>query len=342
MMRCGADTAAATRVARREFLRLAGGALGAAVASPLGALGDEPSALPCVTCFYQFGKAALAALGGESGLPNGPGHLHIFSHSHPGMRAHPDTANSVRALGSSFRYALALDLHKYPGWRTATDDQLKTWAREFRELALEVGGPADYFAFNEMPTAGAATPELRAPVIKFIRYLHDPGDGPPLRGVFYFTERNLNPEHWEGESDDLWRALDETCDLVIGEHYHSFGFVMQYTPEQLADHLFRLPRWLQASGKAAQVAVAERKYAVMHSSYYGAETTGWAGVRSDQRGENDLERYFRHLLAATRCSELGRYRIAFGPLATGGLDQRMLPILARVLRQDAGTGDWGH
>jgi hypothetical protein len=296
--------------------------------------GDEPEE-PYVTCFYQFGKNALEALSGPEGLPNGPQFLHIFSHSHPGMRPHPETANAVHALGSSFKYVPAFDLHKYPDWLTASDEQLKAWAEEFRAQALDTNGPADYFAFNEMPTTGAATPPLRAQVSKLVRYLHDAGGGPKLRGVFYFTERNLNPQNWQGEADDFWAALDETCDLVVGEHYHNYGFALSHTPEEFADHLFALPRWLQASGRPAQGAIATRKYAVIHSSYYGPEVTGWNGVPSDKHDEGDLEKYFSHLLAATRHSEFGRRRIAFGPLATRNLDPRMLPILTRVLGQDA-------
>jgi len=50
----------------------------------------------------------------------------------------------------------------------------------------------------------------------------------------------------------------------------------------------------------------------------------------------DLEKFFQRCVAATRADELGKNRIAFGPLAInqpmGGL---MLPLLARVLGKDA-------
>ncbi|MBV9468004.1 MAG: hypothetical protein JO316_02435 [Abitibacteriaceae bacterium] len=287
-----------------------------------------------ITCFYQFGKQALAALGGQNGLPNGPQYLHIFSHSHPGMQPHPDTAHEMRALGNSFKYALAFDVHKYKGWQTATDDQLKTWATQFREQALDANGPADYFAFNEMPTTGSITPHLRAQTAQLVRHLHNAGGGPKLRGVFYFTERNLNPNLWTGDADDFWAALDETCDLVVGEHYHSYSFAMEKTAEQYAAHLFALPQWLKATGKPAQTAIANSKYAVLHSSFYGTPITGWAGVESDKQDEASLDKYFQHVVEATRLSEFGQQRIAFGPLATKNLDPRALPVLARVLHQD--------
>lgn len=321
-------------LSRRELLGAAGAALASAALSRPAPAADA-EAPPYVTCFYQFSKAALEALGGESGLPNGARYVHVFSHSHPGMRAHPEAAQQVRALGSSFKYALAWDANKYKGWMTAPDDQLKAWATEFREKALDAGGPADYFAFNEMPTTGAATPRLREQAARLLRHLHQAGGGPKLRGVFYFTERNLNPANWQGDADDFWAALDETCDLVVGEHYHSYDFDLNKTPAGLAAHLFPLPKWLRESGKPAQMRIAERKYLVLHSSYYGPNVTGWAGVNSGKYEPADLEKYFEHLVAATRHSEHGRTRIGFGPLATKELDPRMLPVLARVLRKDA-------
>ena len=241
----------------------------------------------------------------------------------------------MHALGPSFKYALALDVHKYKSWMTAADDQLRAWATEFRGLALDAGGPADYFAFNEMPTTGAATPNLRSQAAKWLRHLHEAGGGPKLRGVFYFTERNLNPANWQGEADDFWAALDETCDLVVGEHYHNYGFAFSHTPQQYAAHLFALPKWLQEGGKPAQVSIATRKYLVLHSSYYGPAVTGWNGLTTDKYDEGKLREYFQHLVAATRYSELGRSRIGFGPLATRELDPRMLPALAQVLGEDA-------
>jgi hypothetical protein len=318
-------------ITRRSLLKQ--GAALALLSSAARAVAEEP-AEPSITCFYQFGRGALDAFRTPDGLPNGAGYLHIFSHSHPGMNPHPDTAKLVRAAGSSYRYALALDVHKYPGWMQAPDDQLKKWAEEFRAQALDADGPADYFAFNEMPTTGAATPHLREQAAKWLRLVHASGGGPKLRGVFYFTERNLTPAHWQGESDGFWEALDETCDLVVGEHYHSYDFELQRTPEKLAEHLFALPRWLEASGKSAQLSIARRKYTVLHSSYFGTAMSGWAGVQSDKHDPTELERYFEHMLTATRSVSYGKRRVAFGPLAARELDTRVFPVLAKCLGKD--------
>lgn len=320
------------RLTRREFLA-ASAMAGLATAGPLAALGANATQTPTVTCFYQFGRGALDAL--KDALPNGTKYLHIFSHSHPGMNAHADTARMVRACGESFKYTLAFDVNKYKGWQMASDDELKQWAMEFREKALVADGPADYFAFNEMPTTGAMSPPLRERVTKWLRYLHEAGGGPKLRGVFYFTERNLNPTNWSDSGDDFWAALDETCDLVVGEHYHSYDFCMNQSKERLAAHLFPLSKWLKDSGKPAQMNIAERKYTVLHSSYYGPMVTGWAGVQNDKRDEAELEKYFQHLVAATRQSEFGKKRIGFGPLATRNFDVKVLPVLARVLREES-------
>jgi hypothetical protein len=316
---------------RRDFLATIGGA--AAVTASAGVQSAAP-ADPWITCFYQFGARALKELSGPQGLPDGPDYLHIFSHSHPGMNPHPDTAKAVHACGRSFRYALAFDVHKYPGWTTASEDQLKSWAMAFRERALTADGPADYFAFNEMPTTGAATPALRAQTAKLARLLHSAGGGAKLPGVFYFTERNLNPQNWQGEAPDFWPALDETCVLVVGEHYHNLGFTMSKTDAQLTDHLFALPKWLAASGNAAEKAIAAHKYAVLHSSYYGPKVTGWAGLQTDKQTPAEVEKYLQTVIAATRRSEFGRRRIGFGPLATVGEDPAIFPALARVLRKD--------
>jgi hypothetical protein len=322
---------------RRNFLLQAGAGAAALLVSGGRVLaGDDPAkpSDPHITCFYQFGAQALKSLSGPEGLPDGPRYLHIFSHSHPGMNPHPDTAKAVHACGRSFRYAPAFDVHKYPGWTTAPEDQLRTWAMAFREQTLNADGPADYFAFNEMPTTGAATPHLRDQTAKLLRLLYSAGGGPKLRGIFYFTERNLNPQNWQGEADGFWTALDETCLLIVGEHYHNAGFTLSKTEAQLADHLFALPKWLQASGKPAEKVIAGYKYAVLHSSYYGQKVTGWAGLQTDKQTPEDLEKYVQFVVAATRSSEFGKKRIAFGPLATTGLDPAIYPALARVLHKD--------
>ena len=48
----------------------------------------------------------------------------------------------------------------------------------------------------------------------------------------------------------------------------------------------------------------------------------------------ELEKYLQYVVAATRASEFGKRRIAFGPLATTGEDPAIFPALAKVLRKD--------
>lgn len=322
-------------ITRRDFIRMTGVGLGAFYGIPLVAQTPGNIPEPYITCFYQFNKQSLDILSGKDGLPNGKKYLHIFSESRPGNNSHPNTANLVHSYGSSFKYALAFDLHKYTGWATVPDDKLQAWAYDFRQKALDSRGPADYFAFNEMPSKGAMTLSWQSQIAKLVRYLNEAGGGPKLRGIFYFTEGNLNPQHWQGDSDDFWAALNETCDLVVGEHYHSYDFIFSNNVTTLANHYFALPQGLYKSGKKAQMDIAEKKYAVLHSSYYGPNITGWAGVQNSKQALSDLEKYFEYVVKATRSSELGKSRISFGPLLAKELDMRVHPVLARVLGRDA-------
>ena len=286
-----------------------------------------------VSNFYQFGREAVDRLSAPDALPNGERFLHIFAHSSPGFRGSPELVKRVHAAGASYKFAQPIDVHKYEGWPKAAGDQLKRWAEEFRTVALDEG--ADYFAFNEMPTTGAQTPALREQVATWLRLLHESGGGRKLPGVFYFTEKNLNPKNWTGDADAFWEALDQTCELIVGEHYHNWGFVFDRTVEQYADHLFALPKWLIESGKAPQTRVARDKYCVLHSSYYGPNVTGWAGIQNDKFDFGELKKYFRRMVDATRASRFGKSRIAFGPLANKQLDLRLLDPLAEVLGDDA-------
>lgn len=331
------------RVSRREFLKAAGVAAGAAVAArwTAGAAAAPPAtrgADKYVTCFYQFNNDALAALGGPGGLPNGDQYLHIFSASHAGHDPHPKITKAVQALGPSFKYARAIDIHKYKDWQHAPVDQLRQWAIEFRKEALPDAGPSDYFAFNEMPTGAEGDPSLQKQIATWVRYLHDPGDGgPKLPGVFYFVEENLVPASWKGdEIDDLFAAIDETCDLVVGEHYHDRAFVYEKSVHEYAGHLFALAQWMEESGKAPQLNVARHKYAVLHSSWYGAEKTPWEGLQTGASTLADYKAYLRRVVECTRSSPYGGRRIAFGPVSHRNMDTAdVITALAEVLHEDA-------
>ena len=186
-----------------------------------------------------------------------------------------------------------------------------------------------------MPSTGCSNPAVRSQVTKFLQALYNAGGGPKLKGVFYFTEKNLNPQNWEGDSDEFWNTLNETCDLVVGEHYHNYEFIFSNSLTQLENHFFALPKWLNKSGKKAQMEIATQKYAVLHSSYYGPDTKGWAGVQSEKHNITALEKYFQYLVQATRQSEFGKRLISFGPLPSKDLESRVYPVIAKVLNQDA-------
>jgi len=191
-----------------------------------------------------------------------------------------------------------------------------------------------------MPDDGPADAELRARIARWIRLIHDPNDGrAKLRGVFYLTEKNLRPDQWQGGSDDLWGALDDTCDLVIAEYFHTYDSVMTTPVDQYIAMLDRLPRWLDSNGRSAQISVARNKYTALHSCYYGpyksnGTPASWAGVNSAEHFSADLESYFAKLFRATRQSRFGKSRVCFSPLLDEKLDPRMLPILVDELGED--------
>ncbi len=289
-----------------------------------------------VTVFYQFSGPTIKALTGPNGLPNGPQYEHIFSHSSPGIRAHPELAKLVHGCGKSFKFSAALDVHKYDKWGQVDDAKLKDWAKEFRELELTSDGPADYWAFNEMPTKGFANASLQSNVAKWCRHIYDPGDGGPVfPQVFYFTEQNVTGGAWKQLTDEFWDAVDQTSVLVVGEHYHSYDFVMNKSPQALTEHLLAIAEDLDKSGKPAQQRIAREKYAVLHSSYYGPADTGWHGPLSKDQKPEQLRGYFDRVIDATRASDFGKKRIGFGPLVAKDFDDKVLPPLRDALVADA-------
>ena len=69
---------------------------------------------------------------------------------------------------------------------TASEAQLKQWALEFRSHTVDCRGPADYFAFNEMPTTGCSHPQVRQQVAILLKYLYQGGKRSPVpRGVLF-------------------------------------------------------------------------------------------------------------------------------------------------------------
>lgn len=321
---------------RREFLR-GTAAVACALATKPFAATPRPTTIPVekkyVTCFYQFTGEVVQTLARKGGLPNGEQFLHIFSQSHPGNRAHADTAKEVHAAGASFKYALAFDLHKYKGILSASDEQIKDWCKEFRGFCFDSN--ADYWAFNEMPTTGGKNASVQNHVAKILRNLRDPGDGKILPGIFYSTEQGVDPDNWRQTDKEFWPAVDETCDLVVGEHYHSTDFVFSHkSPKDYAAHLFDMAKYLDDAGQRPQRDIARNKYAVLHSSYYGPSEGGWHGPTTKE-SEPAVRKYLKFCIDATRASPYGKNRISFGPLNTATFDIRIVPILADLLGDDA-------
>jgi hypothetical protein len=348
---------------RRSLLKLtAAAALELAIAQVRAADTTQP-ADRYVTSYYQFNADAIRRLSQKNALPNGPRFEHIFCQSTGGANAHPELSKMVHDAGESFKFAWGYDADKHTGWKRASDDDLKKWAEEFRAAAFESNTPPDYFAFNEMPPDGHSDPETRARVTKLLRYLNNSGGGPKWRGLFYFVEPNTHTDQWRGDTTEFFETLDECCDHVVAEHYHTDTFVFGQTLDRFSKHLFSMAHWLNDSGSAPQINIAQHKFAVLHSSYWGRgyepwtalyrdlrllrfhpnvemykdpRITPWEGMLAEDHESVDLEKYFQRCIAATRLDELGRNRIAFGPLSTAQpLGSLMLPCLARVLGKDA-------
>src|SRR4051812_34856774 len=199
------------------------------------------------------------------------------------MSEHPRLAKIVHAAGESFKFAWAYDAHKHRGWESANDDDLKRWAMAFRETAFNSDAPPDMFAFNEMPPDGHSDPEVRARVTKLVRYLHDSGGGTKWPGLFYFVEPNTQTDRWRGDVTEFWETVDECCDHVVAEHYHTDDFIFSRTLKQFQDHLFVMARWMNDSGVASQRNIAQHKFAVLHSSYWGSGYKPWTALYRDLR-----------------------------------------------------------
>ena len=294
---------------------------------------------PIVNCFYQFNDRALFALTGRDGVGRGAGFLNIMVQSEPTTAPRAKPVQVLRACGQSFKYAYAMDVKKYRDWKKASPEKLREWAGEFRRAAMDAEARADYFAFNEAPADVVSDLNVRSQIGKWLRELHDEGSGlHKLRGILYLTEKAGDPREWKGATGDFWKAVDETCDYVIVEHYHAYSFVMEKSADQLAEHFFALPRWLEANGDASARNVAKGKLVVAHSAYYGPRFTGWGGLKSNDQSVEEYQKYLEKLMEATRLSPYGKRRIGFAPLAGTELDNRMYEVLARVLHRDAGRG----
>jgi hypothetical protein len=324
---------------RRDFLKATSALAAAALLSRSNVLAQSSEAMPLsekyVTCFYQLSKKTFAMLSGKDALPNGPQFEHIFTVSYPGTKPHKDAADMVHAAGSSFKFGLCIDLHKYKTWLTDSEETVKGWCQEFRKTCFDSG--ADYVSFNEFPPPAPQRPDMHARVAMILRFLHDPGDGKKLPGVFYFTEEGVEPYRWKGGiTPDLWKAINETSALVVAEHYHKPDFIYNHpTPEKYADHLSVMTEFLESKHEPAIDEILRDKWCVLHSSYYGPRDSGWQGVLSDKYAEADARKYVQFCIDATHACKYGANRLSFGPLETRDFDDRIVAILAELLGKDA-------
>jgi len=336
-------------ITRRDLLRIsAASAVGMAVFPHLSSAAAEAPAIDFsdryVTCFYQFNREALEAFTASNRLPNGPGYTHVMSHSAPRKEGFSGRGKMVHDCGPSYKWAPAFDLFSYEDWQTADDRALKGIAKEYRDRVLDPKEGADYFAFNEMPLETWADEKVRGQVTKLVRYLHDIGDGgPKRRGIFYLSEsNNMDLSVWKGSPNEFFQAIDETCDLLVAEHYHTDSYIHARTPEQFTKHMDAMARAMDKISNPHAKNLARKKFCILHSCYWGSgkmpghKLTPWGGMVAPDHDPQEFEAYLHHCIAATRASEFGRKRMAFSPLCLkpGELDEKVYSMVAEALAHD--------
>ena len=304
---------------------------------------ESPSAQMRYTCFYPFDAKTLQDHKSiYSALPNDARHRHIFavSHKDPDHPADSTLAATVHGLAEqneSFKYAPAFDLkklsvHHKVRWDCADDPTLRSWAKTFREAAVQAN--ADYFTLNELfHDVGSATQSAkrkRQKVMALLKYLNLPvktsTGSVRLRGVLFMTHCPSTSAGWTAPNmNTFWNRVNSYCDLVVAEHYHSLGYICKTRDLTLTNDFFTLRKRLYDKGGAMRH-VATQMFTVLHSSYYGAYVPlrrTWGGATTS---EADIERFERYL---ARCAHLTRNpgrdygggagggvnRIAFGPIS---------------------------
>jgi len=282
--------------------------------------------------FYQLSPDLLTTYASPTtGMPHVADHGYVFTQSHASVNASRQTADSIHAARDDFYYAPAFDVWERPGWITASDAQLRTWAHEFRDEALD--RHADLFTFNEAPSTTGTSATVRVQIAKLLRYLNDPdAGGRRLRGVLYLTEKPSMPQNWDTPATAFWTAVDDTCDIVVVEHYHGQGYVCSLSEQELANHLFAMRKWLDGSGDPAKKRIANSKYTVLHSARLGPGPSGWAGADSDRTSLAAFQRALSKLTKVTRVTAGGFNRIAFAPVTSQITDPRVQPRLTLLMR----------
>ena len=308
---------------RRDFLKAGVAVTGAAILGGLESteamVPEEPQAAVTqmrYSCFYQVDATSIAYYQDPTyGLPNDAGHIHVFAHSHATPYADSGLANTIHAGGPSFKYAPAFDLGQHVGWYSASDSQLASWGRAFRDAAIAAG--ADYFSFNELPTSAPSDSQVRVQVMTLLYYLNEPDAwGRRLRGIFFMTEASATPGNWTSTASSFWQRVNDTCDLVVAEHYHAHRFICDNTEAWLSDHFFAMRDWLNNSGEAAKTYIANNKFTVLHSSRYAPGDNGWHGGDSTVVSLAEFQRNLSKCAKVTRNRAGGYHRIAFGPITS--------------------------
>jgi hypothetical protein len=282
--------------------------------------------------FYQMSGSLIDLYANETtGLPHVADHGYIFTQSHASVGASREMADRIHAARDDFYYAPAFDVWEREGWLTASDAQLRAWAHAFRDEAL--GRHADMFTFNEAPSTTAENASVRVQIMKILRYLNEPdAQGRRLRGVFYFTERSITASNWTVPATDFWKTLDETCDVIVAEHYHSQGYVCTLSEAQLSAHLFAMRKWLDESGDANKKRIANAKYTVLHSTRLAPGSSGWAGADSNRTTLAQFQHALSKLTKVTRNTPGGYNRIAYAPVTTSITDPGVSPRLMLLAR----------
>lgn len=291
---------------------------------------DEPL-LTRYSCFYSVTGAAIDFYTDPAeGLPNDDAHVHVFANSHASAYASRSLADRIHAGGASFRYAPCFDLHEHVGWGTAAEEQLAQWGRGFRDAAL--AATADYFGFNELPTTASINPQVRRQVMTLLTYLSEPNEnGERLEGIFFMTHRPSMPANWPEPDPEFWDRVNQSCRLVVAEHYHAHGFICNNTETYLSNHFFAMRDWLYASGEPPQIEIANEKFTVLHSSRYGPGPSGWQGGDSNLVPLDAFERNLARCSRVTRNRSGGYNRICFAPLAPVHTDLAVHPRIRRLV-----------
>lgn len=289
--------------------------------------------------FYQVGGDVIDLYADpELGFPRSPEHAYVFAHSHV-TAEHPasrELAERIHNARPDFKYAPCFDLNNHPGWSMASDAELATMAHDFRDRALVAH--ADFWCFNEAYSTTGSNENMRVHMMKLFSYLSDPAPGGArLRGILFLTESAATPSKWTSPGTGFWQRVNQTCDAVVAEHYHSQGYVCGNSLEALSSHLFAMRRWLEDSGDPDKIAIANQKFVVLHSARYAPGTSGWAGANSDLTSLAAFQRNLSRVALATRSTAGGWNRISFAPVASSLTALGVQPRIRALLRWHYGA-----